>query len=34
MERPDIRGRIRWWIAAVFVATFVLLALHYGLRII
>jgi TRAP-type mannitol/chloroaromatic compound transport system permease small subunit len=34
MERPDVGGRVRWWITAVFVAGFVLLALHYGLRII
>jgi hypothetical protein len=34
MERPDVGGRVRWWITAVFVAGLVLLALHYGLRII
>ena len=34
MERPEIRNRFNWWIAAVLVATFALLVIHYVLRIV
>jgi len=34
MERPEIRKRFKWWIAAVLVATFALLVIHYVLRIV
>ena len=34
MERPEIRNRFKWWIAAVLVATFALLVIHYVLRIV
>jgi hypothetical protein len=34
MERPEIRTKVKWWIAAVLVATFVLLMIHYVLRIV
>ena len=34
MELPGNRTMVRWWIAAVLVALFALLAVHYVLRIV
>ena len=34
MERREIRTRVKWWIGAAAIATFVLIVIHYVLRIV